>query len=176
MIKKLTLCLLLLTCLAANAFCQGKNENLKIVWPEEYKWKVISNQEDESVHVLQLIPGNESAEQWTVMGQMAAQKNFKAESVEQILNAFKQASEQESPKAKFTVLQKSSKPDSIWALFKVETPSFPNDPVPESQLYYVVQGEITLYFNFVAVKKKKLSKEFIDEWTKVFMNSELVYQ
>lgn len=61
-------------------------------------------------------------------------------------------------------------------LFKVETPSFPNDPKPESQLYYAIQGESTLFVNFIAIKEKKLPKDFIDKWSKVFKECEFVYQ
>jgi hypothetical protein len=63
---------------------------------------------------------------------------------------------------------------NIWVLFKVETPGFPNDPKPESQLFYAVQGEVTLYVNFIALKT--LSNDFINKWTKVFKSSEFVFQ
>jgi hypothetical protein len=61
-------------------------------------------------------------------------------------------------------------------LFKVETPSFPNDPKPESQLWYVIQGEKTLHSMFIAKKEKTLSKEFIKKWSKVFKSGEFFYE
>jgi hypothetical protein len=57
------------------AFGQTKNENLKIIWPEEYKWKIGSNQEDNSTHLLEIVPGKESIEKWSMLGMMMSLKN-----------------------------------------------------------------------------------------------------
>ncbi len=155
---------------------QPKIENLKIVWPEEYKWKVGSNQETEAEHFLEIIPGNESIEKWTMLGTMMSIKNIKISMTDQVIEMYRQTSLKESPKAKLTVIEKSDTEKNIWTIFKVETPSFPNDPKPESQLYYAVQGEATLYVNFIAVREKQLSEKFIAKWIKVFKASELVYE
>jgi len=46
---------------------------------------------------------------------------------------------------------------------------------PESQLYYIVQGNCSLYSNFVAIKEKSLTNEFVGKWKRVFKSSEFVY-
>jgi hypothetical protein len=161
---------------ATISFGQTKNENLKITWPEEYKWKIGSNQEDNSTHLLEIIPGKESIERWSMLGTMMSLKNTKIESTDQVIEMYRQSSQKESPKAKLTVIEENNQVKDIWVLFKVETPSFPNDPNPESQLYYAIQGEDTLYINFIAIKEKTLSNAFLSKWTKVFKNSEFVYQ
>ncbi len=155
---------------------QTKEENLKIVWCEEYKWKIASNQEDKTTHFLEIIPGKDKIEKWTLLGTMMSLKNTKITKTEQVVEMYRQSSLKESPKAKLTVLENNDTTKNIWVLFKIETLSFPNDPKPESQLYYAIQGESTLYVNFIAVKEKTLSSDFIAKWTKVFKASELVYQ
>ena len=155
---------------------QTKDENLKIVWCEEYKWKIASNQENKTTHFLEIIPGKEKIEKWTMLGTMMSLKNTKITKTEQVVETYRQSSLKESPKAKLTVLESNDTTKNIWILFKIETPSFPNDPKPESQLYYAIQGEATLYVNFIALKEKTLSNDFIIKWTKVFKESELVYQ
>ncbi len=155
---------------------QTKDENLKIVWCEEYKWKIASNQENKATHVLEIIPGKDKIEKWTMLGNMMSLKNTKITKTEQVVESYRQTSLKESPKAKLTVLESNDTTKNIWVLFKIETPSFPNDPKPESQLYYAIQGEATLYVNFIAVKEKTLSNDFVAKWTKVFKESELVYQ
>ena len=155
---------------------QTKDENLKIVWCEEYKWKVASNQEDKTTHFLEIVPEKDKIEKWTMLGTMMSLKNTKITKTEQVVEMYRQSSLKESPKAKLTVLESNDTTKNIWVLFKIETPSFPNDPKPESQLYYAIQGEVTLYVNFIALKKKTLSNDFIAKWTKVFKESELVYQ
>jgi hypothetical protein len=101
-------------------------------------------------------------------------KESKIESTDQVVEMYRQSSQKESSKAKLTVLEDNNKEKNIWVLFKVETPSFSNDPNPESQLYYAIQGEKTLYINFIAIKEKTLSNDFLSKWTKVFKNSEFV--
>lgn len=155
---------------------QTKEENLKIVWCEEYKWKIASNQEDATTHFLEIIPGKDKIEKWTMLGTMMSLKNTKITKTEQVVEMYRQSSLKESPKAKLTVLESNDTAKNIWVLFKIETPSFSNDPNPESQLFYAIQGEATLYINFIAVKEKTLSNDFVTKWTKVFKGSELVYQ
>lgn len=163
-----------------TSICFGQNatkaENLKIVWAEEYKWKIGSNQEDKTMHFLEIIPGNETIDKWTMLGTMMSLKNVKISKTDQVVEMFRQSSLKESPKAKLTVLESNDTTKNIWVLFKVETPSFPNDTKPESQLYYAIQGEATLYVNFIAIKQKTLSTDFVDKWSNIFKSSELVYQ
>ena len=161
---------------AINLFGQTKSESLKIIWPEEYKWKIGSNQENNTMHFMELIPGNEKITKWTMMGTMMSLKNVKITSTDQVVQMYTESSLKESPKAKLTVIEKSDSTKNIWVLYKIETPSFPNDPKPESQLFYALQGDTTLYVNFIAIKEKTLSEDFINKWTKVFKTSELVYQ
>ena len=103
-------------------------------------------------------------------------KNTKITKTEQVVEMYRQSSLKESPKAKLTVLESNDTTNNIWVLFKIETPSFPNDPKPESQLYYAIQGEATLYVNFIALKERTLPNDFTIKWTKVFKASEIVNQ
>jgi hypothetical protein len=83
---------------------------------------------------------------------------------------------QNAPAAKVTLIEKNEEGKNAWIIFKIESPRFKNDSKPESQLYYIVQGESSLYSNFVALKEKKLSDEFVNKWKEIFKSSELIYQ
>jgi hypothetical protein len=170
--------LTVLAVFAVTAFGQsrGRQENLKVVWCEEYKWKLASNQEDATTHLMEIVPGGEDLKKWTLLGTMMSLKNTRIRETEQVIEMYRQSSLKESPKAKLTVLERSDAGRNIWVLFKIETPDFPNDPRPESQLYYAIQGDETLYISSVAQKEKRLSDEFLAKWAKVFKESELVYQ
>lgn len=167
---------ILCTLLTLSAFGQGRIENLKIVWPEEYKWKIGSNQEDGSVHVIELIPGNEEINKWTIMGTMMSIKGAKSVPMDVVMNSMFDQAKQNAPKATVTLIEKDENAKNRWTIFKIEAPRFNNDKNPESQLYYVVQGESSLYSNFVAVKEKQLTREFIEKWKTVFKKSELIYE
>ena len=173
--KKSFLSLFIIAVCIISSYGQQSGENLKIIWPEEYKWKVGSNQEDKSVHMIELIPGNETLEKWSMMGNMLSIKGAKNVPMDVAVNmTFEQATKQ-APKAKLTVLEKDEKAKNPWVLFKIEAPNFINDKNPESQLYYIIQGNDALYSNFIALKEKSLKEDFVNKWMKIFKASELVY-
>lgn len=151
-------------------------ESLKINWPEEYKWKIGSNQEDASIHMIELIPEKETVEKWTIIGTMMSIKGVQNAPVEAVMQTIYKQSLKNAPKATLTMLEKDESGKNHWIIFKIEAPSFLNDKKPESQLFYVIQGDTSLYSNFVAIKEKTLSKKFADTWINVFKESELVNQ
>lgn len=150
-------------------------ETLKVVWPEKYEWKVLSNQETDKVHVMELIPGKETAENWTMLGQMMSIKGAVNVPMRKAKDLMFAQSQSTSPHAKLTVLEKQEQGEFPWILFKIESPNFTDKSGAESQLWYIRQGKSSLYVNFIAVKKKKLKKDFITEWSQVFKASEIIY-
>lgn len=174
--KKVFLQAALMTLVTLGALGQEKIENLKIIWPEEYKWKIGSNQEDASVHMIELIPGNEEIDKWTIMGTMMSIKGAKNIPMDNFMKLIFDQAKQNASKAKATLIEKEEGDKNHWIIFKIESPRFNNDESPESQLYYVIQGESSLYSNFVAVKEAVLSDKFVEKWKEVFKKSELVYE
>ena len=162
--------------LLPSIFSNGQGrESLVIVWPEEYNWKIGSNQETESIHMMELIPGDAKIENWTIMGTMMSIKGAKIP-VDKAMNLMYSQAKQNAPKAVLTLVDKNEIGSNPWIIFKIEAPRFKNDKRPESQLYYIIQGESSLYSNFVAVKEEKLSEAFVEKWKVVFKASELVFQ
>lgn len=153
---------------------QTKGENLKIDWPDEYNWKIGSNQEDESQHMIELVPGNESVEKWTIIGTMISMKGIKNVPMDVAMNIMFEQAKKNAIKPTLTPVTRNDTARNPWIIFKIEAPKFKNDKNPESQLFYVIQGNTALYTNFIAIKEKTLSKEFVDKWTNVFKKSELV--
>jgi len=144
----------LVTFIMSAISCLSQTEYLKIVWPEEYKWKICVNHKEEATQLIELIPDNEDSKSWTILGAMMIAKNMKISSTDQYIQAMTKSSLNESPKAKLTILERNDSTKNIWIIFKIETPSFPNDPNPESQLYYAIQGEQSFYIVSMAIKKK----------------------
>ena len=158
------------------AFCQEKTEGLKITWPENHNWKIGSDQENDSQHLVELIPAEQSIDNWTIMITMQTLKGTVNVPVASVPDALMSQAQKMAPEAKLTVFEKDEKAKTPWILFKIESPSFTNDPQPESQLYYVIQGQTALFINFVAIKRRGLPDDFSSEWKIVFKASELVYQ
>lgn len=153
-------------------FCQ--KESLTIDWPKEYHFKEITNQSEGQVHITELVPEKEDGDNWTLLAETMVIGGAVVPSAAVITQLFEQSSKSESPDAKLTVIASDDTAKNIWVLFKVETPKFPDDPKPESQLYYAIQGAEGLYVNFVAIRKKELPKDFITKWSAVFKASKLV--
>lgn len=168
--------LVLFIALSIPVIAQDKIENLKVNWPEEYQWKIGNNQEDASVHFIELVPGKESIDKWTIIGTMMSLKNVKNMPMDKAVDLFFTQTKQGAPEAKLTVLEKNQETKYPWVLFKIEVEKYLNDSNPESQLYYIIQGESSLYVNLVGIKEKKISQKFEEKWTKVFKSSEIVFQ
>lgn len=157
-------------------YSQNKIENLKVNWPEEYKWKIGSDQENESAHFIEVVPGNESIDKWTIIGTMISMKNVTNMPMDKAMDLFYQQTKTNAPEAKVTLIEKNETAKNHWILFKIEVAKYLDDPNPESQVYYIIQGDSSLYVNLVGIKEKKISKDFEEKWSKVFKASEIVIQ
>lgn len=162
-----------------SQFCgneQQDGESLKLHWPESENWKVGSNQGNEEMTMLELIPSNETFENWTEIGTMIAIKGAKKIPMDKAMNMMFEQSKKNSPKAKLTFIEKDENVKFPWIIFTIECPNFKDDKKPESQLWYIVQGKTSLYTNFRAVKRSSIPTNLKDKWIKFFKTGEIVYQ
>lgn len=99
-------------------------ESLRIEWPDEYQWKIITNEENEELHVLEIIPGKDSVETWTILGQMMSIKNMLNADVEKIAHIMHEELMHSAAKARMQILQKdiTEKSHPVWILYSIEQP------------------------------------------------------
>jgi hypothetical protein len=173
--KKLT-SFFVLFFVASLVFGQTKTESIKINWPDEYKWKVGSDQENDSKHLIEMIPGNETVDNWKTMGTTQILKIATGIPMDSIPGLMFKQAQKMAPDAKLTLFEKDSQAKAPWIIFKVESPEFTSNPRPESQLFYVIEGEPALFINFISLKEKNLSDDFCKKWIGIFKSSELVYK
>ncbi|MGH2665992.1 hypothetical protein [Flavobacterium sp.] len=173
--KKIAI-LLLLILSSASIQAQNKSENLKVIWPEEYKWKVGANQESEASHFTELIPEKETLDNWTIIGTMMSLKNVTNIPMDKAMNLFYSKTKNTAPEAKLTLIEKNEGGKNSWILFKVEAPKYLNGSNPESQVYYIIQGNSSLYVSIVGIKEKTISKSFEEKWGKIFKSSQIVLE
>jgi len=152
----------------------GKLEDLVINWPEEYKFKITADQEDSIMRMQQWLPANETIANWTTVVSISTLKNVHLSNIDLIIKSYTDAAIKESSAAKYEILEKKDAPGEMYAIVKVETPYYPNDPHPESQLYYFKPGEKAFFACMIAVKQAKLPAEFVNKWSTVFKNSKLI--
>lgn len=160
-------------------FCgneQQEGESLMLDWPESENWKLGSSQENEQMAMFELIHSNETLENWTEIGTMMSIKGVQNLSMHKAMNLMYTQAKQNSPKAKLTFLEKDEKAEYPWIIFTIEAPGFKNDKRPESQLWYIVQGKISLYTNFRAIKKASIPADLKDKWISFFKTAKVVYK
>jgi len=161
--------------LANTANAQTGAESLKIYWPDEYKWKIASNQKTQTARMIELIPGNETLNNWSTIGTMMSMKGVSNSDLANVMKAIFDKTQGRSPKARLIFVERGGTAKNPWIMFKIESPYFTNSKVPESQYYYVIQGNQNLFTNFVAVKQASLGPLFVEKWAKVFKKSRLMY-
>jgi len=170
--KNLTLFLLCFI----NSYLFQAQETLKIDWPEEYNWQLLSNHEDEKLQVLEIIPKVETANNWSLLGQMMVIKGESNINMEKAKMLMFSQTQINAPNAKLTELEKKEDIEFPWILFKVECPNFLEDENPESQLWYITKSDNALYVNFIAKKKELLSPAFVDMWSSIFKKSKVLIE
>lgn len=148
-------------------------ENIALNWPPEEHFKIVSNEDNLPFHTMQMLPANETVDKWTTLATVISLENFQVPSIEAAIKIYTDESVQASPLAKCTILSKSNEPGKQYALFKVETSSFHNTGKPDSQVYYIRQGQGALFICLVEIKQPLLNQSFADKWAAVFMSSKL---
>ncbi|MGZ3873759.1 MAG: hypothetical protein ACXVJD_12625 [Mucilaginibacter sp.] len=167
------ICVILLICVAGfNSQAQQKEEVLKIFWPTEYHWKIGSNQQSATQQMVEIVPGNETLKNWTIIGTMLVLKGARRP-LAQVPGVLLAQLQKRAKDAKLSVIEQSQTNNYNWIMFKIQASSFIDSPTPESQLYYVIQGRSALFINFVAVKQATLSPLFLEKWAVIFKKSKV---
>ena len=163
-------------------FCsniQGYNESIQLNLPENENWKIGADQENTEQRSIDYIHTNETIENWTELVNtfvIKGVKGMKDSNADVVMNLMFEQSKKNAPEAKLTFIEKDEKAEFPWIIFTVESPWFNNDPTPESQLWYIVQGKQALYNNFRAIKKAIIPNELKEKWVAFFKSAKVVYK
>ncbi len=172
--KHLLLVVALLTT-ATSLMAQANTETLRLFLPTEYKWKIAADQESGNTRMLELIPGNETLNNWSIIVTTVSMKGAKNMPLTTIMNTVYNKTKVNAPQSKLVMIERKDVGSNPWIIFRI-SPGMGKTRNPESQLYFIIQGNQNLYNNFVAVKKDMLGPLFIDQWTRVFKSSKLIYK
>ncbi|MBK9247195.1 MAG: tetratricopeptide repeat protein [Ignavibacteria bacterium] len=154
----------------------GYGESLLLNLPVEEHWKIGDNQDNGQVQVLDFIHENEKLDSWSELINMTAIKGVTGIAMDTAMRLMFAQTEKNSPAAKLTFIEKDESTLFQWIIFTIESPSFVNDPKPESQLWYIIQGKQALYTNFRAIKKAAIPDELKEKWTRFFKTGKIIYK
>lgn len=141
-------------------------EALKIDFPKDRTWKIQSETDDSTMHFMQVLPTNETAEHWNNVINFVTVKGKIAQSIEEILLNYKAQLKEEDKESQFTQLSKGDN----WALFKVESNH------PPATLYYVLQTNSAVHTVSITVSQPKLSDDILKKWADIFLKGKLVME
>jgi hypothetical protein len=153
-----------------------KQEILRIDWPAEYKWKVGSDQDDGKMHMLEVVPGNETVENWTIIGSLLAIKGVTGVPMDVVLKGTVEQQQKLDTAATVTLIERNDTAAHPWILFKIESPTAHNAGKPESELFYFIQGNTSLFNGIVGIKEATLTNDFVAKWKGVFKTSRLALE
>jgi hypothetical protein len=161
-----------------------KQEVLKIDWPAEYNWKVGSDQDDGKMHMIEVVPGNETVENWSIIGSLLAIKGVTGVPMDAVIQGTMEQQKKLDTAARMTILERNDTAKHPSILFKMESPTLHeqakpgqaddrSSALPESEIFYFVQGETALFNAIVGVKQSTLSDDFVSKWKAIFRTSRL---
>jgi tetratricopeptide (TPR) repeat protein len=150
------------------------NESLFLEWPENEKWKIESNQENSKMKLVELLHNGETFKNWTEIGTMITYKGIIGEDVELRAKSLYEQTKENCPAAKFTIIEMDKKIEFPWIIFSIECPVSGKTKTPESQLWYFVQGNSSLYAIDRAIKEKSLPADLKLKWTEFFKTGKIV--
>jgi hypothetical protein len=171
--SKFRMLLVALLLLYTAGYGQVRHETMKFNWPDGYHWKMLSNQNTATAQMIEVVPGNESATGWSILGTSMIYKNARNSNLTTVAQMVYRQTLKNAPLAQLHIFERNDTQHYI--IFKIEAPKYNNSPVPESQLYYFVQGQSALFSNFVAIKQAKLSLAFVNKWIPILKTGHLVY-
>ncbi|GAB2686138.1 hypothetical protein GCM10027037_04890 [Mucilaginibacter koreensis] len=171
--SKFRIVLVVFTLWCFTGLAQVRHETMKFNWPAEYNWKMISNQNTANAQMVEVVPGNQSATNWSILGTSMIYKTTRNANLQSIAQMTYQQMLKRAPLAQLHIYEQDAVKHYI--IFKIESPSFNNRKAPESQLYYFVQGQSALFCNFVAIKEPKISLAFVNKWIPILKTGRLVY-
>lgn len=152
---------------------QGFGESLMLDWPDAENWKIGDNQDQGQVQVMDLIHADETIDNWTELGNMTAVRGVIGIAMDTAMKLMFDQAKKNARDARLTFIEKDEKAEFPWIIFTIEAPKFNNDPRPESQLWFIIQGKQALYTNFRALKKSSLPVDLKKKWTKFFKTGKI---
>jgi len=151
-------------------------ESLLLDWPSKDKWKVVNNQENEGVSIVELVHEGETLEKWNEKGTMMSFKGIINTPVDAAMNSMYGSAQEDAINPKLIFIEKNDTAKRPWIIFKIESAKNKKDNHPESELWFVIQGRDALFTNSIAIKKKVIPEDLKKKWIAFFKTSKLVYE
>ena len=150
-------------------YCSGPGAlELEARWPDPKGWKVIRRNETERQKRIELVPKGEGAKDWKHLGNLTALKFVQGIPMDTARYLLTKQTDGRCKDVQSRTLEKRDQGQESYIFFVLNCKSHINTQQPETQLWYVEQGQRHLYAYFVAVRKKRMSREEREKWMEFF--------
>ncbi len=151
-----------------------KRDSLVLKLPEKYHLTLKNNQENAQQIFREWIPENQNWENYDIIFSQSIIKDGEFVSIDYYRDYMVKLLQQSTIGFKYTELEREGDEMKGHLIFKCESDAIKNSDGKESQIYFLTKGKHFFFVNIVALKTSSLPKEFVDEWFKIYKQSNFV--
>lgn len=136
-------------------------ETLFFQLPDHENWKLKNNNSDENISTIDIIKNDKNKNDWEDILNIVTVFNVKPRKSELdfMMDMVLKQSKEKAPNAKSTLIDKEEDADYPWIMFKNECPEIKGLEQTESQIYFIILGEATIYICSRSIKSNKFSED-----------------
>ncbi|MDR6157508.1 hypothetical protein QF023_001024 [Chryseobacterium sp. SLBN-27] len=169
--KKLSILLMLSF---SAIFHSQKKDSLQFPLPEKYNLHLEEKQENDKMVMMEYIPKGQNWDNYDIIVTKIVSKNMAQIPLQTFFENNKKLLKSKTKNLRIKELSRNKRGEREYILFTAEADSYIDSKTTESQIQYFTKGENDVFMCIAAIKEKNLPKEFVEEWSKVFLQSQII--
>ncbi|WEK70846.1 MAG: hypothetical protein P0Y62_04655 [Candidatus Chryseobacterium colombiense] len=151
-----------------------KRDSLQFSLPEKYNLHLEEKQENDQMIMMEYIPKGQNWDNYDIIVTKLVTKNVASVPLQTFFDNIKKSTQAKTKNLKIKELARNKKDEREYILFTMEADSYKDSKTTESQIYYFTKGNNDVFMCIAAIKEKKLPEKFVEEWSKVFLQSQII--
>jgi len=167
--------LLITVALSVSAiFYSQKKDSLQFSLPEKYNLHLEEKQENDQMIMMEYIPKGQNWDNYDIIVTKIVSKNLAKIPLQTFFDNNKKLLQSKTKNLRIKELSRNKNGEREYILFTAEADSYVDSQTTESQIQYYTKGENDVFICIAAIKEKNLPKELVEEWSKVFLQSQII--
>lgn len=166
--------LLLVAFSVSAVFYAQKRDSLQFSLPEKYNLHLEDKQQDDRMVMMEYIPKGQNWDNYDIIVTKLISKNLAQIPLQTFFDNSKKLLQSKTRNLRIKELARSKKGEREYILFTAEADSYKDSKDTESQIQYFTKGENDVFMCMAAIKDKNLPKDFVEEWSKIFLQSQII--
>lgn len=151
-----------------------KRDSLQFSLPEKYNLHLEEKQENDEMIMMEYIPKGQNWDNYNIIVTKLVSKNMASVPLQTFFDNIKKGTQAKTKNLRIKELARNKKDEREYILFTMEADSYKDSKTTESQVYYYTKGDNDVFTCIAAIKEKNLPKKFVEEWSKVFLQSQII--